>query len=77
MKHLLVFLSALLFSFFCLGIPTVLAQGFPVMDVAHIAMTVANGAVLNDQLDKIEDQLDVSRRIEQTVSDIYTLKDDY
>ncbi len=72
MKHLLVFLAT-----FCLSIPTVRAQGFPVMDVAHIAMTVANGAILNDQLDKIEDQLDVSRQIEQTVSDIYTLQDDY
>ena len=47
------------------------------MDVAHIAMTVANGVILDDQLDKIEDQLDVSRQIEQTVSDIYTLQDDY
>jgi hypothetical protein len=72
MKHLLVLLAT-----FCLGIPTVLAQGFPVMDIAHIAMTVANGVVLNDQLDKIEDQLDVSRQIEQTVSDIHTLQDDY
>ena len=72
MKHLLVLLAT-----FCLGIPTVRAQGFPVMDIAHIAMTVANGVILNDQLDKIEDQLDVSRQIEQTVSDIYTLQDDY
>ena len=72
MKHLLVSLSI-----FCISIPISYAQGIPVMDVAHIAMTVANGAILNDQLDKIEDQLDVSRQIERTVSDIYTLQDDY
>ena len=77
MKHLRLPLLILLLSLFCLSIPTIRAQGIPVMDVAHIAMTVANGVILDDQLDKIEDQLDVSRQIEQTVSDIYTLQDDY
>ena len=57
MKHPLVFLFV-----FCLNISTIYAQGIPVMDVAHIAMTVANGVILDDQLDKIEDQLDVSRQ---------------
>ena len=56
---------------------TTCAQGIPVMDVAHIAMTVANGATLQDQLEKIEDQLEVSERIEETVNDIYQLQDDY
>ena len=56
---------------------TARAQGIPVMDVAHIAMTVANGVTLQSQLDNIEDQLEVSRSIERTVEDIYALQDDY
>ena len=53
------------------------AQGIPVMDIAHVAMTVANGATLDDQLEKQEDQLKVSRQIEQKVKDIYRLQEDY
>ena len=53
------------------------AQGIPVMDIAHIAMTVANGRTLDDQLDKLEDQVAVSYLIEQKVKDIYNLQDDY
>ena len=53
------------------------AQGIPVMDIAHIAMTVANGATLNDQLEKQKDQLEVSYQIEQKVNDIYQLQADY
>ncbi|MEO0334007.1 MAG: hypothetical protein AAF223_20420, partial [Bacteroidota bacterium] len=53
------------------------SQGVPVMDIAHIAMTVANGATLDKQLDKLEEQVALSFQIEQTVSDIYTLQDEY
>ena len=53
------------------------AQGIPVMDIAHIAMTVANGRILDDQLDRLEDQLGISFLIERKVSDIYNLQDDY
>ena len=56
---------------------TTYAQGIPVMDIAHIAMTVANGVTLNDQLEKQEDQLTVSRQIERKVKDIYQLQQDY
>lgn len=72
MKHLSIFLFLFIF-----GAVRTLAQGIPVMDVAHIAMTVANGVTLDDQLDKLEDQVAISRRIEQKVADIYTLQDDY
>ena len=65
------------FLLFSLNIAGTFAQGIPVMDVAHIAMTVANGVTLDDQLDKLEDQVAISRRIEQKVADIYTLQDDY
>ena len=47
------------------------------MDIAHIAMTVANGRTLDDQLDKLEDQVAVSYQIERKVADIYRLQDDY
>ena len=67
-------ITLLLFS---LNLTGTFAQGFPVMDIAHIAMTVANGATLDDQLDKLEDQVAISRRIEQKVADIYNLQDDY
>ena len=73
MKRNLILLSLIPF----LAINHVYAQGIPVMDIAHIAMTVANGATLNDQLDKLEDQLSVSYRIEQKVQDIYTLQENY
>ena len=53
------------------------SQGIPVMDVVHIATTVANGRTLDDQLDKLEDQVAVSYQIEQKVADIYQLQDDY
>ena len=53
------------------------SQGVPVMDIAHIAMTIANGATLDKQLDKLEEQVALSFQIEQTVSDIYTLQDEY
>jgi hypothetical protein len=56
---------------------TVSAQGIPVIDVAHIAMTVANGTVLNDQLGKLSEQVGVSYLIQQKVSEIYTLQHDY
>ena len=56
---------------------TTYAQGIPVMDIAHIAMTVANGVTLNNQLEKQEDQLTVSRQIERKVKDIYQLQQDY
>ena len=61
----------------CFGTINLYAQGIPVMDIAHIAMTVANGRTLDDQLDKLEDQVSVSYLIEQKVSDIYKLQDDY
>ena len=60
-----------------LSITNLYAQGIPVMDIAHIAMTVANGRILDDQLDELEDQVAVSRQIEQKVSDIYQLQKDY
>lgn len=53
------------------------SQGIPVMDITHIALTVANGAVLEDQLKKIEEQVAVSYLIEEKVSDIYNLQYDY
>nr|WKN34427.1 hypothetical protein K4G66_18790 [Tunicatimonas sp. TK19036] len=53
------------------------AQGIPVMDIAHIAFTVANGRTLDKQLDKLEEQVVISYQIEQRVSDIFTLQDDY
>lgn len=65
-----------IFLFTTTAIP-VLAQGIPVIDVSHIAMTLANGATLKDQLDKIEEQVSVSRQIERTVSDIYDLQENY
>ena len=69
-------ISLLLLSF-CSGITGLVAQGIPVMDIAHIAMTVANGRTLDDQLDKLEDQVAVSYQIERKVADIYQLQDDY
>ena len=69
-------ISFLLLSF-CFGITGIHAQGIPVMDVVHIAMTVANGATLDDQLEKLEDQVAVSYLIERKVADIYKLQDDY
>lgn len=59
-----------LFGFTC-------AQGIPVVDPAHIAITIANGVTLDDQLDKLEDQLAVSFLIRDKVSDIYELQYDY
>lgn len=53
------------------------AQGIPVMDIAHIAMTVANGVTLDDQLDKITEQVGISYLIERKVSDIYNLQQEY
>jgi len=55
----------------------VVAQGVPVMDIAHIALTVANGATLDKQLEKLDEQVALSYQIEKTVSNIFTLQDDY
>jgi len=63
--------------FLLAGTLTTLAQGIPVIDVAHIAMTVANGTTLTDQLDKLEEQVTVSRQIERRVSDILDLQENY
>ncbi len=54
-----------------------LAQGIPVIDISHIAMTIANGVTLTDQLTKLEEQVMVSRQIERRVSDIYDLQENY
>ena len=75
MKHLR-FLFLLLVCLTTTNI-SIYAQGIPVMDVVHIAMTVANGATLDDQLEKLEDQVAVSYLIERKVADIYKLQDDY
>ncbi len=64
-------------SFFLTVIQTSPAQGIPVMDITHIALTVANGAVLEDQLEKLQEQVAVSYLIEDKVSDIYNLQYDY
>jgi len=53
------------------------AQGIPVIDPVHIAVTIANGYTLNDQLDKLTEQVGVSYLIEQKVTDIYQLQEDY
>nr|WKN38706.1 hypothetical protein K4G66_08320 [Tunicatimonas sp. TK19036] len=53
------------------------AQGVPVMDIAHIAMTIANGVTLDDQLDKLTEQVGISYLIERKVSDIYNLQEQY
>ena len=74
MKTMLFFLVLLTTQF---AIYSAHAQGIPVIDIAHVAMTVANGATLDDQLEKQEDQLKVSRQIEQKVKDIYRLQEDY
>ena len=74
--HKPLFVFVLLSSLY-LNADTARAQGIPVMDIAHIAMTVANGQTLDDQLDKLDEQVTVSYRIEQTVNDIYQLQDDY
>ncbi|MEM9931353.1 MAG: type IV secretion system protein, partial [Bacteroidota bacterium] len=74
MKHTPFSLSLLILS---LAISNSFAQGIPVIDIAHIAMTVANGATLDDQLEKQEEQLEVSFQIEQKVKDIYQLQEDY
>ena len=73
MKKMFFFVSYLLFG----STTSLLAQGIPVMDISHIVMTVANGLTLNDQLDKLEDQVGISYRIERKVSDIYDLQDEY
>ncbi|MEM9675591.1 MAG: hypothetical protein AAF992_23575 [Bacteroidota bacterium] len=72
-------MKTLLFQFLLLLLFPVISysQGVPVMDIAHIAMTVANGSTLDKQLDKLEEQVALSFQIEQTVSDIYTLQDEY
>ena len=74
MKPILMYLQALVP---CFIISNTYAQGIPVVDIAHIAVTVANGATLDDQLEKQKDQLDVSYQIERKVSDIYRLQEDY
>ena len=74
MKQPLLLLLLLIMN---MGYTSIYAQGIPVMDIAHIAMTVANGRTLDDQLDKLEDQLGISFLIERKVSDIYNLQDDY
>ena len=53
------------------------AQGVPVVDPVHIAVTIANGYTLDDQLDKLTQQVDFSYLIEQKVTDIYQLQEDY
>ncbi|WKN44925.1 hypothetical protein [Tunicatimonas pelagia] len=73
MKNAILFVSFLLLS----SPVALIAQGVPVMDIAHIAMTVANGQTLNDQLDKLEEQVGISYLIERKVSDIYDLQKDY
>ena len=73
MKKALFFVPYLLFN----STATLLAQGIPVMDISHIVMTVANGLTLDDQLDKLEEQVGISYRIERKVSDIYDLQDEY
>ena len=45
--------SLLLFLFLITRTSNTYAQGIPVIDIAHIAVTVANGATLDDQLEKI------------------------
>jgi hypothetical protein len=69
------FLVSIIFSL--AGTLAAFSQGIPVMDVTHIAMTVANGTTLNDQLKKMEEQLVVSYHIAGKVSDIYQLQQDY
>jgi hypothetical protein len=69
-----------LFFVSCLLVETsiqLLAQGIPVMDIGHIAMTVANGRILDDQLDKLQEQVGLSYLIERKVSDIYDLQSEY
>ena len=73
MKKMFFFVPYLLFG----STTSLLAQGIPVMDISHIVMTVANGLTLDDQLDKLEDQVGISYRIERKVSDIYDLQDEY
>ena len=75
MKNRILLLLTLLYFYF--STTYLYAQGIPVMDIAHIAMTVANGRTLDDQLDKLEDQVGMSFLIEQKVSDIYNLQEDY
>ncbi len=53
------------------------AQDIPVVDPAHIAVTIANGFTLDDQKDKLAEQVAVSFLIEQKVTDIYKLQEDY
>ena len=53
------------------------AQGIPVVDPLHIAVTIANGITLKDQLNKLTEQVGVSYVIQQKVSDIYQLQEDY
>ena len=53
------------------------AQGIPVVDPLHIAVTIANGITLKDQLDKLTEQVGVSYLIQQKVSDIYQLQENY
>lgn len=69
--------SLLLFLFLITRTSNTYAQGIPVIDIAHIAVTVANGATLDDQLEKQEEQLEVSYQIEQKVKNIYQLQEDY
>jgi len=53
------------------------AQGIPVVDPVHIAVTIANGLTLDDQLDKLTEQVGFSYLIEQKVTDIYELQEGY
>ncbi len=53
------------------------AQGIPVVDPVHIAVTIANGYTLDDQLDKLTEQVGFSYLIQQKVADIYQLQEDY
>jgi len=53
------------------------AQGIPVVDPVHIAVTIANGMTLDDQLDKLTEQVGFSYLIEQKVTDIYELQEGY
>lgn len=71
-KHSLI--CALLLSFSGVNI---YAQGIPVMDPVHIALTIANGNTLDDQLTQLTQQVGISYMIEQKVTDIYQLQQDY
>lgn len=67
-KFLFVLLIALL-AFYKIS-----AQGIPVIDVAHIAFTIANGVKLDDQLDNQIRQIEEAKRIFEKVDDIKELQ---